>query len=910
MTTTLYFTNIPPDILPTLKKKYSLRKYFGQELVLRLQFRHITHNVCARLISVKKSEHVRQQLLTFLETCDNPYASALQIIADCEDLLHNRTNTLASFVIEEFCGWARAHEREICHKLTPQLKYDAFCLITMQKNYALTKLIIDVLKMPADKMLFVGNIKDFVLAKKYKEACQCSVALGLVREFPIDYFVLPLILQDKLSVAEEALMKEPAMQEDLVHRLDELLADRNLRQNVDHLVRQLEVPDVKLDRFMHHKPLGKLIAKLVKTYNLSYDLTPNLNQKRSAGTLNFLFHKRFSERTLSLDSWKEMIYDAVKDNKSLQLELVLSLSAYNEPGEAFYWANEFSVSHHDWPQYLVDYVKENPNAKPEFPRPQDVNAQHSENNSSDSFHSLLLPDSAIQMVDSEELLRECMMYINSHDCKVVGIDSEWKPAFGGKQNELALIQIATWDRIFILDVIGMAGIPEDAWHESSRLFFENPEVLKLGFGLGGDMVMIKAAIAPLANMKLNGSGYLDLSQVWRRLQNKGMTFPFSGATNFQTTVITTIFYLSLSDVIKCFSFISCTGRDANAGGESLSRLVNLCFGQALNKSDQFSNWEQRPLRQGQIRYAALDAFCLLELHRDMQKYAEAQGLPFLEIVDELILGFRSPKKSVGGPSGHRRGRGRGRGRGRYPRGGSSNPGQGPSHGQSILFFFMFCDRLITLFYKVINFKFLADVMLCGLGRELRKCGVDCMILDKSLKSYPNAEVEAVFRQIAEQRRIVLSKGSNVDWIRGRSLLKNYHWTNKGVLHLYSATPQFCSELGPEDVYEVACSAARDQLKEVLEYFGINVQESDVFSRCKECNSNAFDRAGRGLLMELAGMDAEESAGSEEGAAEAAPAPAEVKRGWVLSDNSSSIAQGRTLLGAKIQVRGVAARFIL
>ncbi|XP_052128325.1 exonuclease mut-7 homolog [Frankliniella occidentalis] len=812
MTTTLYFTNIPPDILPTLKKKYSL---------------------------LKKSEHVRQQLLTFLETCDNPYASALQIIADCEDLLHNRTNTLASFVIEEFCGWARAHEREICHKLTPQLKYDAFCLITMQKNYALTKLIIDVLKMPADKMLFVGNIKDFVLAKKYKEACQCSVALGLVREFPIDYFVLPLILQDKLSVAEEALMKEPAMQEDLVHRLDELLADRNLRQNVDHLVRQLEVPDVKLDRFMHHKPLGKLIAKLVKTYNLSYDLTPNLNQKRSAGTLNFLFHKRFSERTLSLDSWKEMIYDAVKDNKSLQLELVLSLSAYNEPGEAFYWANEFSVSHHDWPQYLVDYVKENPNAKPEFPRPQDVNAQHSENNSSDSFHSLLLPDSAIQMVDSEELLRECMMYINSHDCKVVGIDSEWKPAFGGKQNELALIQIATWDRIFILDVIGMAGIPEDAWHESSRLFFENPEVLKLGFGLGGDMVMIKAAIAPLANMKLNGSGYLDLSQVWRRLQNKGMTFPFSG-------------------------------RDANAGGESLSRLVNLCFGQALNKSDQFSNWEQRPLRQGQIRYAALDAFCLLELHRDMQKYAEAQGLPFLEIVDELILGFRSPKKSVGGPSGHRRGRGRGRGRGRYPRGGSSNPGQGPSHGQEEAH-----DEDVG---QVSSFKFLADVMLCGLGRELRKCGVDCMILDKSLKSYPNAEVEAVFRQIAEQRRIVLSKGSNVDW--------------------------FCSELGPEDVYEVACSAARDQLKEVLEYFGINVQESDVFSRCKECNSNAFDRAGRGLLMELAGMDAEESAGSEEGAAEAAPAPAEVKRGWVLSDNSSSIAQGRTLLGAKIQIEKV------
>ncbi|KAK3927247.1 Exonuclease mut-7-like protein [Frankliniella fusca] len=623
MTSSVYFTNIPEDFVPSLKKKYSM---------------------------LKKSEHVKLQLLSFLETCDNPYASALQIIAECEDLLHNRTNTLASFVIEEFCAWAKIHENDISHKLTPELKYDAFCLITLQKNHALTKLIIDVLKMPSDKMLFVDNIKDFVLAKKYKEACQCSVALGLVREFPINYFVMPLILQDKLSIAEEALAQEPEMQEELVRQLDQLLADRSLvRQNVFHLVQQLEVPEVKLDRFMHHKPLGKLISKLVKTYNLSNELTPNLNQKRGAGTLNFLFHKRFIDKTLSLDSWKEMIYDAVKDNQSLQLELVLNLGFYNERAEAFYWANEFSVPRHEWPHSVRDYVKENPNARPEFPRHEEVAVQDCDKNSSDTFHTLSLPDSDIQMVDSEKLLRDCMAYINNHDCKVVGIDSEWKPAFGGKQNELALIQIATWDRIFILDVIGMSQVSEEAWLEASLLFFENPEVVKLGFSLGGDMVMIKNAITPLANMKLNGSGYLDLAQVWRRLQNKGMTFPFSG-------------------------------QDGTAGGESLSRLVFLCFGQALDKSDQFSNWELRPLRPGQIRYAALDAFCLLELHRDMQKYAEAQGLPFLEIVDELILGFRSPKKSVG-PSGQRRGRGRGRGRGRHHRGGSTNPGQGPSHGQ-------------------------------------------------------------------------------------------------------------------------------------------------------------------------------------------------------------------------------------
>lgn len=36
---------------------------------------------------------------------------------------------------------------------------------------------------------------------------------------------------------------------------------------------------------------------------------------------------------------------------------------------------------------------------------------------------------------------------------------------------------------------------------------------------------------------------------------------------------------------------------------ALNALVKLCLGKKLNKSNQFSNWEKRPLRKEQIIYA-------------------------------------------------------------------------------------------------------------------------------------------------------------------------------------------------------------------------------------------------------------------------------------------------------------------
>ena len=66
----------------------------------------------------------------------------------------------------------------------------------------------------------------------------------------------------------------------------------------------------------------------------------------------------------------------------------------------------------------------------------------------------------------------------------------------------------------------------------------------------------------------------------------------------------------------------------------LSGLTERTLGSMLDKKEQISDWTKRPLKSSQITYAALDAFCLLEVYDSLYE-AVSKNEKLLKKFDNL-----------------------------------------------------------------------------------------------------------------------------------------------------------------------------------------------------------------------------------------------------------------------------------
>lgn len=713
----------------------------------------------------KKSDGVTKILHEYFASAPNPYAATLHVMFNCEDIHQSKASSLAYTVMEEFSRWTANKETELKQCLTEDLKHEAFSLATQQRNISLTKMVFRIYQLKDDKELFVEPIRELISRGQYKEACQSATILELHQHFTVEDFIIPLVFQDKLSVAEEFLSGSPEHQWLLVSFLDGLLGKRNIRNEADFIIQRLNIHDVKTEK-LYPKPLSKLVARLTKAYNLPPESCPNLNQKRNEGALQFLIHKRYIENSLGPESWREMAREAVGNNRDLQLELVMSVNSYGDPHEALYWASTYGIPKRERPYNVRMLEEEDPGISQQQGAVALMSSDHQEEGETwddelthVQYHAFPLPQSSIIVVDTQESFEQFLDYIK--DVPMVGIDSEWKPFFGTRRNELALIQIATRERVYILDVCNLGSKCPKLWHDLGVVLFANENIIKLGFGLVVDMNMMKQSLPHLGGASLSGSGYIDLVVLWQKLvQDHPFVFPFAD--------------------------------EDGASGESLARLVQLCLGQCLDKSDQFSNWERRPLRYSQKLYAALDAYCLLEVYEVLSQCAHEQNIPFYDICNEVMTIIKSPRKTA------------------------KHSKKSVKRENTVM---QVVPSPHTEPIPASQFRVVCDTMVQGLGKMLRKCGIDTAILE-------NEENHDVCVRIAnQQRRVIVTRG----------LVYN----------------RLCQHVPQGHCYPVMSDVLEEQLEEVLKYFNVFVTRQDVFSRCQACNGGDFVVVTQEVMRQLA-----------------------------------------------------------
>ncbi|KFV14595.1 putative exonuclease mut-7, partial [Pterocles gutturalis] len=439
----------------------------------------------------------------------------------------------------------------------------------------------------------------------------------------------------------------------------------------------------------------------------------------------------------------------VGENRCLQGHLIQLLIRYCDVDAAARWAQRYSLPKEMLPCEVADELQK---LRIQERVEEAAKADNYEESKKKDYYQLPIPRANIHFLQTWEEALQCWERV-LRPGQVVGIDMEWRPSFGmvGKPR-VALLQIALKDEVFLLDLPRLLK-EDEAEREKEKLprfiqrLYADAAITKLGYGMSGDLSSLAATCSALKDMDKQAQGVVDLLTVDKQV-----------------------------DVLS--SEQSYKERGFRQPEKGLSLLVQHVLGKPLDKTEQLSNWEKRPLREEQILYAASDAYCLLEIYEKLCKDPASFGLS--SDLTESLVGKPSVKpRAKKQPN-----------KGEVP----SPPGQ-QCRGS---------DKETSCVPTPISpkeFSVVCDNMLQGLGRYLRCLGVDVRMLENEDDHRKAAEIAR------QEGRVILTSGLPYQTLQ--------------------------SQVAEGRCFSVNCSEkAKEQALQVLKHFNVQVSLADIFSRCQ------------------------------------------------------------------------------
>lgn len=738
-----------------------------------------THIVSAVNIAwaQKNVQQVKENLRQFISTVDDPMTSLLDLL-DHYSPTKGKGSSLTTLIASEFQDWINAHPD--CQQSGLRLKKLQARAFSLVSEGNLMDILISIYKLEeADRAFLLGHVTHLHQMGKYKEAAVLSIKLNLQPDLDLEQMCAPLLLLDRFNLLESYVSGYPELQSRLLQMLDRW-SDSSF--NPRKLSKDFHgIPPVKPDR-LNLKTLSKLAFRLLETYNLDPALCSNMINQRHLGTLKYLMYKRFVEKTMTQENWADHVQNTVEENRWLQEQCISLLCRYSDLRTAGFWALKFGMPKETLPQSVANIlqdlcIQEKLSESEKNPECSQARRNH--------FYQLPIPRSKVHFLQNRAELSGCRDAVLK-DGQTVGVDMEWRPSFGGLgRPNVSLIQLAVKEEVFLLDVLHGNLLQSIDSGESPELvtfikdLFSSSKIRKLGYGMVGDFQSLDATDAGFRGLELRN--VVDLCEVHKQIQrNRSRPRVSSGPVDV------------LEDTL---------GNDCIRQPEKgLSLLVKDVLGKPLDKKDQLSNWDKRPLREDQIIYAAADAYCLLDVFETLCHTPDKFGLK--TNFYELPKGKASPNKGAG----------------RSPR--QKEP-------------MLKNKRLKTPPPKVLppksspqtenlspaEFSVICDNMLQGLGRYLRCLGVDVLMLENDDDHRKAAEIAR------RDGRVILTCGLPYQTLR--------------------------SQIGEGKCFSVDCSEkAKDQAIKVLKHFNVSVSLADVFSRCQVCNCNKYLHISQERMIQL------------------------------------------------------------
>lgn len=321
-------------------------------------------------------------------------------------------------------------------------------------------------------------------------------------------------------------------------------------------------------------------------------------KSKKYGQVQFLLHKNYYEKSLSKEAWKEMVLEIVPFNASadLKLDLIQGCCYNRDINEAAHWArymisldndlyeNErallmlmfvslfrrhFSIPAEKLPPPVQELLKNGSQSNQNGEAVTHAAAAIAAANDPEdwdnwetaapkplvqtSYHSFDARRTPIMMVDTRDKYFQMLTYLTSQ--LVIAFDAEWKPI--SCTPEVALIQLATNERVYLIDVI-MIDINANEWNHLATHVFNNVEILKLGkfAGIFSDReqplskVNVFVGYSQLADLKMFQKtmpaislssqmlqSYLDLQSFWLKLDKiTTFKFPYEGSIHNATSI--------------------------------------------------------------------------------------------------------------------------------------------------------------------------------------------------------------------------------------------------------------------------------------------------------------------------------------------------------------------------------------